>query len=220
LVAPHGGTQWYLATNYAGGFNTAAEYVLDGFTLRLDEEPDEPRPPIFQPAQIEDCLQAGIGAKFRLNNWIGVEIGLMAGSGTIRRQSREPSANLTADVQLLGGNMAAKIYPLQSSSARVEPWLSVGIRGLAVRPTRGSYIIPNATVERLDGRRFRVSSVADFASGAGVDLNLSRRSGLTFFVEHGYQSGWRSGVAANFRLSVKPPVSPVPYWPKTDPNGT
>jgi hypothetical protein len=221
LAAPHGAPQWYLLANYGRGYDALAEYVLGGFTLGFDEEPDEPsEPPVFRPTHIAGGLQAGIGAKFRLNNWIGVDIGLTAGSGTVSQESRGPFVRQAADVQLLGGHIATKIYPLQSSAARIEPWLSAGARGLAVRPTRGVHATERFTIDNLDGRRFRASSIADFASGAGVDLNLTRRSGMTAFAEHGYRTGWRVGIALNFRLSVKPPVSNVPYWPKTDSGGS
>jgi hypothetical protein len=186
---------WYLSAYRVEDFNALAAQALSGFT------PDVIRNangtviiPVFAATQVESSIQAGVGAVLRLRDWLALDLGLSFGSGTASRSSINTLAVEKADFRLFGGHITAKVYPLQME--RVQPWLSAGVRGLALHPTGGTYTSRERGLD-LPGRSFEPASTADFVAGAGVDVRLTDRLGLTLSGDHGLSTGWRAGVAVN-----------------------
>lgn len=202
-LVPQVETRWHLSMYQFRDFNRLGTYVFSDFTPE-PENPEEPlNPPVFDPTQLDSGLQAGIGATLRLRGWLALDIGLTAGSGRVARESRSPRAREEAHVRLLGGSINAKMYPLQSTVARVQPWLSTGVRGLTLRPTSGSYTTYGSRGQRYDlpSQRFRSASGADFATGAGADCRVTDRLGVNFSGEYGFRTGWRAGASLTFAIS-------------------
>lgn len=185
----------YLSAEQFGDFNGLATQALSGLTLDvIHREDGTVTTPLFAATQVESGIQTGVGAVLRVRDWLALDLGLSFGSGTAARSSINAPAIEKAAFRLFAGHVTAKVYPLQVE--RVQPWLSAGARGLALRPTGGS---PMSTEDLdLPGRRFEPVSTADFVAGAGVDVRLTDRLGLTFSGDHGLSTGWRAGVAMTF----------------------
>jgi hypothetical protein len=203
----------YVSANRFEDFNDLATRTLSTFTPEPIRQPNGTFIPIFDATHIESGVQTGVGTTLRLNDWFTLDLGLSAGNGTASRTSNLRTRE-EVQFQLLGGSIAAKVYPFQGLK-RVQPWLSAGVRGLALRPTGGSYTSFQQDLD-LPGRSFEPKATADLSSGAGADIRLTDRLGVTLSGEHGFNTGWRAGVAVRFsfpphRRFPLPDGNPCPY---------
>lgn len=204
------GNYVYVSSQEVGDFNHLGTEILSSFTPPVERNPNGTfLTPAFGATDIESGTQAGVGVGVHLNDWLSLDFGLTAGSGTASRISDLPLAREEAHFRLYGASLAARIYFLQMPLARVQPWLSGGVRGLAMRPTDGSYTTFNAERD-LPGRRFQPSSATDFLSGAGIDVHLTDLLGVTLSGEHGFRTGWRAGANLTFSWSSTRPTPATP----------
>lgn len=197
----------------------AAEALSSGFTPRLIRHPDGSlNPPVFGATVLESDPQVGIGSLFGVTDWLALDLGLSYGTGTASSRASASDGRSAdrekIDYRLLAGHVNARVYPFQAD--RVKPYLSAGVRGLAVLPTSGTYSFGDGAARtEVKGHRFESATAADFTAGAGVDVRLTDRLGLAISGDHGFQTGWRAGVNLSFAIPSRLP-RPFPT-PPSDP---
>jgi outer membrane protein W len=183
----------YVSTFQLGDFEPFAAETFADVISRQDL--------FFDSARVDTDVQIGVGAVFNVTDWLAIDIGLATGTGGVSLSSVQvdelPVTGLSTDFRLFTGAVSTRFYPFQNE--RLRPWLGVGARGLALRPTAG--------VLTVEGRRFDVPAkhlkpvaTTDLSVGLGLDLTLTRRFTLGVAGDHGFQSGWRIGAALAFSI--------------------
>lgn len=190
---PH--TDWYVSTFKLGDFEPVAAKTFADVVAQQDL--------FFDSARLDTHAQIGVGAIFNVNDWLAIDIGLATGTGEVSLSSVQvdarglSAASLSTDFRLFTGAVSTRFYPFQTE--RLRPWLGIGARGLALRPTAGALTIEG---RRLDVPVERLKPVAntDLSAGLGFDLTLTRRFILSVGGDHGFQNGWRIGTALGFSI--------------------
>jgi hypothetical protein len=162
--------------------------------------------------RVDGTPAIGGGTLFHFTDWLAVDVGVGAGKGSasVALLTTFGGARADADFRVFTGSVAARLY--LTGRSRVRPWVSVGARGIALRPTGGSVTIDGRATS-LD-KSLQSTTTTDLSTGAGVSLGITPRVAVEVSGNHGFGSGWSAGAALVFQTGWRRRdwVPPCPRW--------
>lgn len=216
-----GGTDAYVSANVFGGYDQLGEDFMafnhlsltrnGGVLPPLGELVPGERLTALQGGAVstDTTFQGGAGALLHVTPHLTLDVGLALSSGQVRQDfslfgvppgepaenSRPISGFAETDVEILSGQLAARVYPLRSR--RLNPWLSMGVVGRVVHGEETTWHLGDRSV-RVD----ELDTLGDVSlvSGAGLDLRLTDRASLSLSGSYAFESGWNAGLGLTVPL--------------------